>query len=225
MNDLVGTLVNNRKATLGGALVGGLVVFAVLRGINWFDGGNATRGPARPQKVEIERVISGHSVKLDSGERLNYAGIRTPYKNEPFHEEARLRNQELVEGEKVRVRYDVNDRDRKGRHLAYLSVDGQLINEALVREGLAYVRMPPDTRRFSDRLLAAQADARKHRRGIWSKMPPSSEASYPGDRKYGNFHRPTCEEAGKIKRERLISFGDKGQAFAAGYAPCSKCLP
>lgn len=182
---------------------------------------------ARPLRTEVERAVSGHSIKLESGERLNYAGIRTLYKHESerFFKEVRRRNSELVDGKKVRVRYDAPYRDRKGRLLGYVSVDGQLVNEVLVREGLAYVRLTTETRRFAEPLLAAQADARKHRRGIWRDMSKSSEASYPADPKYGNFHRPSCQEVKKINPDRLVTFRNKKKAFEDGFAPCAKCVP
>lgn len=181
----------------------------------------------RPLRVEVKRAVSGHSIKLDSDEKLNYAGIRTLYEHESeqLYEEARKRNGELVDGREVRVRYDAPYRDRKGRLLGYISVDGQLVNETLVREGLAYARLTTETRRFADRLLAAQADARKHRRGIWRHSSKSSEASYPADPKYGNFHRPSCEEVEKINPKRLVTFRSRSKALDEGFAPCAKCLP
>lgn len=203
--------------------IGALAVALVVT-LSWRSDGDA-RGSDVAYEAEIERVISGHSVKLDSGERLNYAAIRTPYQNEPFHDEARERNAELVNGKEVRLRYDEADRDRKDRLLAYVSVGGEFVNEILVREGLAYVRLTPGARRFANQLLEAQRDAREDKRGIWSARPRTRESHYPADPKYGNFHRPSCEEVPKINPERLTTFNSREQAFDAGFAPCSTCLP
>ncbi len=189
------------------------------------DGEPESVATARSYRMKVDRAISGHSIKLESDERVNYAGIRTPYKHEPFHEEARKRNAELIDGRTVRVRYDVRERDRKNRLLAYVSVDGQLVNETLVREGLAYVRLTPGTKRYSEKLLSAQADAQKRKRGIWRRTPKSPESKYPADPKYGNFHRPACEEVPKIKLDRLVFFGTRRRALDAGCAPCPKCKP
>ena len=219
-------IIDKKKAAIRWSIVGAFGLALVVILISVLGGDERERSPTRSyHRAEVARVISGHSVKLDSDERVNYAWIRTPYQNEPFHEEARQRNAELVEGKKVRLRFDLQDHDRKGRLLAFVSVNGELINETLVREGLAYVRLTRETRRFADRLLAAQAEAREHKRGIWARTSPSSEASYPADPKYGNFHRPTCEESAKINPARLVTFDKKAQAFDAGYAPCTKCSP
>lgn len=227
MNTLLAAVLDNRTTVIRWGVPGVLALtFAVLIFNSLGNGtGDQERGFARPLKIKVKRAVSGHSVTLGSDERLNYAGIRTPYKQEPLHDEARKRNSELVDDQKVRVRYDIPYRDRKGRLLGYVSVGGQLVNETLVREGLAYVRLTTETRRFADRLLAAQADARKHRRGIWREKSKSSEPSYPADPKYGNFHRPSCGEVEKINPGRLVTFGTKSKAFDEGFAPCSKCLP
>lgn len=227
MNNPVDSILSNRTAVVWGGIAGvvtlmlGTLMFTMLGG-----GGRDQEGDfVRPLKIKVKRAASGHSITLKTDERLNYAGIRTPYKHEQFHNEARKRNSELVDGKKIRVRYDTPYRDRKGRLLGYVSVGDILVNETLVREGLAFVRLTTETRRFADKLLAAQADARKHRRGIWLKMPKSSEKNYPADPKYGNFHRPSCEEVAKINPKRLVSFRSKWKAFDQGFAPCAKCLP
>lgn len=220
------SMIGNQSAFLRWGLLGAvplLITLLVFR----FSGGALQNHAAHvpTYRMEVKRVVSGHSIKVEPDERLNYAGIRTPYKHEPLHKEAQQRNTELVDGKKVRVRYDEAKRNRKGRLLAYVSVDGQLVNETLVREGLAYVRLTPGTRRFADLLLAAQADARKRRKGIWLRDRRSSEKKYLADPKYGNYHRPNCREVPKINPQRLISFGTKRRAIDAGFAPCPKCLP
>jgi len=174
---------------------------------------------------KVEHVRSGSKVVLDDGEELVYAGIRAPLVDEPLFEEAKRRNAELVSGETVRVRYDETSLDKKGRFVGYVFADGSMVNEMLVREGLAYVQLTTSHRRFEKELLVAQSDARKHRRGVWHLPAPPQEAEYPADPKYGNFHRPSCEEVPKIKPERSTTFGGRTRALDAGFAPCPKCKP
>jgi endonuclease YncB( thermonuclease family) len=182
----------------------------------------------RMDHVKVKSVLSGQVVKIKHGDRLTYAGIRAPYEQEPLFAEARRRNAELVEGKELRLRFDQQDRresKRKEYLVAYAFVDGEFVNERLVREGLAYVRMTPDSRQYAERLLAAQSEARRKRVGLWNELPSAPEASYPADPKYGLFHRPTCEEVPKIKPERLARFTLREDAFDAGIAPCPKCQP
>ncbi len=189
------------------------------------------RGPVRvgpPEKrvvAKVERVVSGQSIKTEDGQRVSYAGIRAPYGDEPMHGEARNRNAELVEGKKIRLRFDEQLHDRKDRLNAYVFVGREMVNETLVREGLAFVRLTTVNTRFSEQLLAAQAEARRAKRGLWASGAKSSERAYPADPKYGNFHRPDCPEVLNIKPERRVEFKKVSKALDKGFAPCSKCQP
>lgn len=225
MNAALGDILNDRKAVRRWGIGALMAIALVVLSYSMFGEKEQKRAARRAQFVEVKRILSGHTVKLDSDQRLTYAGIRTPHKGEPLFEEARRRNADLVEGKEVRLRFDENDRDGKNRMLAYVYTDAGFVNETLVREGLAYVRLTPETRRFADLLLAAQAEAQEHKRGLWGQPSRESESHYPADPKYGNFHRPACEEVPKIKPARVVSFTSRTGAIDAGYAPCSKCLP
>lgn len=182
----------------------------------------------RPTHVEIKGVLNGHAVKIerdDEEARLVYAGIRAPFAAEALHAESKQRNRALVEGREVRLRFPQQPRDFKDRLQAYVFVGSDLVNEILVREGMAYVRLTTTTRRFADRLLAAQRAAREDRVGIWQHVGASDEADYPADPKYGGFHRPSCDVARRIKPERLVRLPNKDAAFDQGLAPCHKCAP
>lgn len=204
------------------ALLLGVSFSLVIRSI-W--GKEPASAPERIVRSRVKEVYSGHSVKLKPDHRAMYAGIRAPYEDEPLFEESRRRNAELVQGKKVRLRFDKVDRDKKGRLYPYVFVDGDFINERLVREGLAYARVTSDTQRFAAELLAAQAEARRAKRGLWKHQTKDKEKRYPADPKYGNFHRPSCEEAPKIKPPRRVLFKSRRAALDAGFAPCRHCQP
>lgn len=225
MNEYLTAILSSPALLVRWGVVGVVALVFVFFVSSLVTDSETTARPQRPNWAEIDHAVSGHSVKLESDERLNYAGIRTPYANEPFHEEALRRNAQLINDRKVRLRFDARVRDRKDRWVAYVFAEDEMVNEVLVREGLAFVRLTPDTHRFSDRLLAAQREARKKKRSLWAEVGRSNERSYPADPKYGNFHRPSCKEVEKIKADRLVTFGKKSQAFDTGLSPCSKCLP
>ena len=179
----------------------------------------------KPTRVEVRRVYSGDTIKVSPKNKVIYAGILAPGQHEPLHDESERRNADLVEGKKLRLIFEQQAKDSKGRLHAYAFLDDQFINEMLVREGLAYVRLTTSTRRFADRLLAAQREARDEGVGIWEHVSASTEPNYPADPKYGNYHRPSCEETPKIKPRRRVVLNSKDEAFDAGYAPCRRCLP
>lgn len=126
--------------------------------------------PAQKDLVLVSRVIDGDTVVLTSGERVRYIGIDAPELSpeEPFAKEALKENQRLVEGKLVRLERDVSDRDRYGRLLRYVYIDGLLVNAELVNLGLARAEAyPPDTK-YQTLLEESEQIARKRQRGIWS---------------------------------------------------------
>lgn len=179
----------------------------------------------RPKSAEVSRVYDGGSAKLNDGDKVLYAGIRAPFADEPLFEEARRRNSELVSGREIQLRFDAAERDKKQRLTAYVFVDREFVNETLVREGLAWVRLTPQTQRFAERLLEAQRLAREARLGIWQSDPQNPEQSYIGDVRYGNYHRTSCPELSKIKPDRQRPLPTAQDAANAGFAPCPQCRP
>ncbi|HPF38979.1 MAG TPA: thermonuclease family protein [Phycisphaerae bacterium] len=183
------------------------------------------RNGARPRNVEVKRAMNGHTVKFEPDGKLTYAGIRAPYEHELFYEEAKRRNDELVRGRELRLRFDGDPPARDDRIIAWAFIDDVLVNEQLVREGLAYVRLTPAQQRYGMRLLDAQAEARSELRGVWGSRPASDATTYPADPKYGNFHRPDCDEVAKIDATRRVDLESANEALKRGLAPCSRCQP
>ena len=179
--------------------------------------------------VDVKRVLSGQKVKLEvdkpEDEYLVYAGIRAPIKEEPLFEESTKRNAELVERREVRIRFDDEHRNKEGHLSAYVFSGEEFVNETLVREGLAYARITGSSDRFGKRLLAAQGEARKAKRGLWGKRTASRESSFRADPKYGNYHRASCEDIAKTPGDRVVMLKSEKEAFDRGFAPCSKCKP
>jgi micrococcal nuclease len=205
--------------------VGALVIAGVGFGAKWLLSSSPPAPAEERRWVEVKQVRSGDTVTVDPDDKLLYVGIRAPLLDEPLFEASKERNRELVEGQRLRLRFDEQERDKKGRLLGYAFVDGVFVNETLVREGLAFVRLTPGAQRFAQQLLAAQAEARKATRGIWRTPMKFTAGRFVADPKYGNFHTDTCEELNKKDPQRLIEFASLDAAFDAGFAPCPKCKP
>jgi micrococcal nuclease len=122
--------------------------------------------------ARVVRVVDGDTVEIAGGERVRYIGIDTPEvreRPEPFGRQATRYNARLVEGRRVKLERDVSETDRFGRLLRYVYVGDILVNAELVREGFAEAKVfPPDTR-YSRCLSALEEEARRERRGLWSK--------------------------------------------------------
>lgn len=131
--------------------------------------------------VEVLRAVDGDTIIVEIGgveERVRYIGIDAPESVQPnqpvecYGREAAEANATLVDGEPVVLQRDVTDRDRFGRLLRYVYVDGDaddgtLVNIELVRNGFAEsVSYEPDVTR-QDALDQAEQEARGEERGMW----------------------------------------------------------
>lgn len=128
------------------------------------------------QSYTITRIIDGDTVELDTGETVRYIGIDTPETRDPrrgvecYGPEASKKNQELVLNREVKLEKDVSETDRYGRLLRYVYLDGQLINETLVREGFALAAdFPPDVK-YSKNFHTAQNLAQQEEKGLWGAL-------------------------------------------------------
>jgi len=117
----------------------------------------------------VVRVIDGDTIEVEIAgerERVRYIGIDTPEMSDrrsavrELAVEARRANARLVEGRRVRLELDVEERDRYGRLLAYVWVGDRLVNEALVRSGHAAPYTFPPNVRYVERFMAAAHEAR-----------------------------------------------------------------
>lgn len=130
--------------------------------------------------VEFVRHVDGDtSVFLVNGkeQKVRYLLIDTPETVkpnapvQPFGKEASNRTKTLLSNAKeIQLEFDeTNKTDRYGRLLAYVFVDGMLLQETLVREGLArvaYVKEP--NTKYLEELEKAQEKAKNESLGIWS---------------------------------------------------------
>lgn len=126
----------------------------------------------------IRKVIDGDTVILADGSdsRLRYIGIDSPEMltfespGEPFSEQAKKLNEDLLKGKSIRLEFDREEYDQFGRMLGYVYADDLLINEQLLKQGLAVtLQIEPNTK-YTRRFLEAEQFAQKNKRGIWSDI-------------------------------------------------------
>jgi micrococcal nuclease len=135
----------------------------------------ARDGAGRPEVGVVVRVVDGDTVhvRLASGrERVRYIGVDTPEVSgatECWGRRATAANARLVGGRRVRLRTDVERRDRYGRLLAYVErvADGLDVNGELLRRGHARaLAVGPNLTRAARHARLARA-ARRAGRGLW----------------------------------------------------------
>ena len=128
-------------------------------------------GPAQPGGLEaatVARIVDGDTVELRDGRTVRYIGLNTPEKDQPYYNEAKEANRQLVEGKTVELEWDVETVDQKGRNLAYIWVDGVMANWEIVWLGFANAYTVPPNVRYEEEIRAAEQDARENERGLWA---------------------------------------------------------
>jgi micrococcal nuclease len=126
----------------------------------------------------VTRIVDGDTIYAMIGNRMEairYIGINTP---EVYHQAigylpggaaATDANHRLVDGRWVTLTFDTQPRDRHGRLLAYVWLDGQLVNAQLVHLGIARATPLLPNVRYWPYLADLERAAREAGRGVWAK--------------------------------------------------------
>lgn len=141
-------------------------------------GGRADQEPAGgTAMVKVDRVVDGDTAKVFYGGEsvyVRYIGIDTPESVKPdspvecFGEESKTLNADLIEGQQMKLVFDREKRDHYGRLLAYVYVNGKMINAELLRRGYATtLEVSPNTSR-AGQFRGLEREARQQDRGLWS---------------------------------------------------------
>lgn len=131
------------------------------------------------QNSTLHKVVDGDTVDLviaDKIERVRLLLIDTPEHatnktpEQPYSKEAQNRlDQLLMQAKQVDIAYEKDrQRDKYGRLLAYVFVDGELVQDILVREGYARVAYYRGNESYYRQLQISEIYARNSRKNIWS---------------------------------------------------------
>ncbi len=104
------------------------------------------------------------------GERIRLYGIDTPEKRQAFGKKAKQFTSDMVYGKTVEVK--PKDTDRYGRTVGMVSVNGESLNEALIKAGYAWVYRKYCKADFCEDWLFIESLVRGHKVGIWSEPDP-----------------------------------------------------
>lgn len=139
--------------------------------------------PEGAQAYQVLEVIDGDTVvarrqawRAGEPDRVRYLGVDAPEMGQGeeagqfFAWEATEANRQLVQGRRVWLVKDEQDRDEYGRLLAYVFADGVMVNQRLVAEGFAEVMLVAPNLRYAPELVAAQQEARRQGLGLWGHV-------------------------------------------------------
>jgi micrococcal nuclease len=144
----------------------GLLALLLAAAAGGCDGGSS----CGPTSAVIAQVTDGDTVQLEGGEKVRYLGVDTPEtygQVDCYGPEAKAFNTDLVEGQRVDLEYDAECRDKYGRLLAYVTLNGQMVNRVLLERGYARVLIIPPNGKYAEDFEELEREARSAGVGLW----------------------------------------------------------
>lgn len=194
---------------------------------------------------KVVGVADGDTITVlhnGKGEKIRLYGIDTPEKRQAYGKRAKQFTSDMVSGKIVEV--ETKDTDRYGRIVGIVSVNGESLNEALIKDGFAWVYRNYCKESFCEDWLNLESVARYGKIGLWSDpipIPPWDFRHGKADRSYirepaeaesivysGNvkskvFHKPVCKYYDC--RNCTDVFKTREAAVLTGYRACTICRP
>jgi endonuclease YncB( thermonuclease family) len=139
----------------------------------------AAPAQAPADAAPIAGVIDGDTVILKgSRDRVRLADVDAPEMghghgrpSQPFAARATGWLRQKVQGRRVTLHCP--DQDKYGRRVCVVFLDGENVNQALVRAGLAWANTAQPRYLRDKTLLDAQRDAQAARAGLWAQARPT----------------------------------------------------
>jgi micrococcal nuclease len=154
-----------------------VIVAALLGSIGWgwYTGGRVTA----PISATVIRDVDGDTViaRLADGtvEKVRLLGVDTPEVVDPRkpvqcfgHVASAFTSAQLV-GRRVTLEFDAEPRDKYGRLLAYVLLNGRRFDDELLARGYARFLVIPPNGSHARAMLRAELAARSARRGLWGE--------------------------------------------------------
>lgn len=126
----------------------------------------------------VVRVIDGDTFVINyngTDEKVRLIGVDTPEsvhpnedKNTEFGEKVSNYSKKMLTGKQVGIEFDVEQRDKYGRLLAYVYLDGRMYNKMLLEKGYAKLATYPPNVKYVDDFTEIQKEARENKVGLWA---------------------------------------------------------
>lgn len=142
---------------------------------------------AKKEVVTLSKCVDGDTawfIKNEEKIKARFLAIDTPEstnKIEEYGKEAsRYTCNLLSNADSIEIEYDSNSDklDKYDRHLVWIFVDGDLLQEKIIENGLGEVAYLYGDYKYTDTLKTAEDDAKAKKLGIWSEVKDKSNISY-----------------------------------------------
>jgi micrococcal nuclease len=188
-------------------------------------------------------IADGDTITVLTGERdqikVRLYGIDAPEKGQAFGDKAKAFSAGMVGNRMVEVTEIA--RDRYGRVVALVEIEGRLLNTELLRAGLSWVYDRYCDAPSCEHWRGLEAEARRQGLGLWANPNPIAPWEYRrngsgarhqagevlgafrGNVKSRVFHSPACRHF--LCADCTRAFSTREEALASGYSPCGFCRP
>jgi endonuclease YncB( thermonuclease family)/methylphosphotriester-DNA--protein-cysteine methyltransferase len=212
----------------------------------------SSTGQSRASKAQP--VIEGKVVKVSDGDtitvldkenrehKIRFQGIDAPESKQAFGQVSKDNLARMIMGKEVKVVW--SKRDKYGRTVGKVLLDGQDVNIEQVKAGLAWhYKKYSDEQPPEDRVTyaAAETEARAARRGLWQDPDPTPpgdwrveaktdrwgpappEGTIVGNKTNKKYHRPDCPGYRDMAERNRVFFKTVSEAEAAGFQRAGNC--
>lgn len=125
----------------------------------------------------VKKVVDGDTIVVDfngTDEKVRLIGVDTP---ESVHKDKSKNVKEgkiasnytkaKLENKQVELEFDIQQKDKYGRLLAYVYIDGNMVNKMLLEDGMAKLATYPPNVKYVEEFKKIQAQARQKNVGFW----------------------------------------------------------
>lgn len=198
-------------------------------------------GCSSEQKIEVEKdliqVVDGDTIKVklnDKQETIRLRLVDSPELNDsktgkqPLSEEAKAYIEKRIrEAKQITLEEDKEaGRDKYNRLLCYVFVDGELLQEELVKRGYARIAFVDQSEsKYLKSLMESESEARNKKIGIWQwegyaskdgfrpEVIKTNQPKYVASKNSQVYHPIDCNVVQTIKPENRIFYYSEEEAM------------
>ena len=165
---------------------------------------------AERTKVTFDSCVDGDTAWLKyegKSRKFRFIGINAPEIEHEEVEEEYMGNESrdftcdsLKNAKKIEIEFDKNSKkqDKFNRYLAWIWIDDNLLQEDLIKNGLAKVDYVYDEYKYISKLCNVELEAYSNKKGIWSK---NKKLGYCKNHEYEDKSYEKIEEEEKVEEE------------------------
>lgn len=123
-----------------------------------------------PRSGTVTRIIDADNIELDNNRSIRLYAVSCPEKGKKFSDQAIDYLTQTALNQKATLEYQPNyTKESYGRTLAYVFINGQHLNEQLIRQGFCTVTLYSKRAKliYQDELIQAQDQAKQEKLGRW----------------------------------------------------------